>query len=221
MMLKDFYCFYPQGYMTQFYAPCPILLTEKYIGKNRTGELLYGKYENFDFPVIFQQKKSYGGKKMTDFLNTGWGGKLAPISDKVLNLLIENNITGWKTYPIRVFDKKGVEIHGYHGLSITGRCKDLDLTLLKERVDYQYRESGPVYSYYKGYPLDLSTWDGSDMFLLSGTYWRFINKKVYSIFKKNKVSNIKFYNLADFILEESLEKDFTNKVFKQSESYYW
>ena len=207
--------------MTQFYAPCPILLTEKYIGKNRIGELLYGKYENFDFPVIFQQEKAYGGKKMTDFLNTGWGGKLAPISDKVLNLLIENNITGWKTYPIRVFDKKGVEIHGYHGLSITGRCKDLDLTLLKERVDYQYRESGPVYHYYKGYPLDLSTWDGSDMFLLSGTYWRFINKKVYSIFKKNKVSNIKFYNLADFILEESLEKDFTNKVFKQSESYYW
>ncbi len=207
--------------MTQFYAPCPILLTEKYIGKNRIGELLYGKYENFDFPVIFQQEKAYGGKKMTDFLNTGWGGKLTPISDKVLNLLIENNITGWKTYPIRVFDKKGVEIHGYHGLSITGRCKDLDLTLLKERVDYQYRESGPVYHYYKGYPLDLSTWDGSDMFLLSGTYWRFINKKVYSIFKKNKVSNIKFDNLADFILEEFLEKDFTNKVFKQSESYYW
>lgn len=139
MNLKDFYCFDVQGYMTQFFAPpCTNL------GKKGEWELLYGQYDSFDMPVIFQQKKSYGGKKFTDFLNTGYGSNLRPISDKVLEILIDNNITGWKTYPIQVFDKKGNEVPGYHGFSIIGRCKDLDISLLKERVAVQYYESGPI-----------------------------------------------------------------------------
>lgn len=221
MELKDFYKFSPRGYMTQFYAPCPILLTERYKGISAF-ELLYGKYDNFDFPIIFQQRKSYGGQKITDFLNTGWGGLLTPISDKVLNLLIENNITGWKTYPIRVFDKKGNEIEGYHGFSITGRCKDLDLTLVKERVEYQYRESGPIYHHIKGFPLDISTWDSSDIFILSGTGYSFMSKKVYSIFKKAKVSNIEYIKVSEYvIMGEDIEESLINKKFKKDESYNW
>ena len=221
-MFNDFYEIDSEGYMTQFYAPCPILLTERYIGKNSALKLLYGIYEDFDFPLTFKQEKSYGGKKMTDFLNTGWGGVLTPISDKVLKLLRDNNITGWKTYPIRVFEKNNVEIQGDHGFSITGRCRDLDLTIWKEKIDYQYRDSGPIYHYWKGFPLDLSTWDGSDIFLLAGTAHAFINKRVFSIFKNAKVSNIKYKNVGDFIvMGHDLEKDFVNKVFKQKESYTW
>ena len=206
--------------MTQFYAPCPIFSTDKYRGSGIEFELIYGKYDNVEFPLVFRQEKGYGGKKMTDFLNTGYAC-FYPISDKVLNLLIENNITGWKTYPIKVYDKFGTEIPGYHGFSITGRCRDIDLSLLNEKVDYQYIKSGPVYQYYKGFPLDLSTWDGSDMFLLSGTGFFFYTRKVYDIFKKNKISNIGYENVMDFIVEPDLEKSFRIKKFKNRECYNW
>lgn len=221
MTRKDLFWFSTYGYMTQFYAPCPILLTEAYRGTNSTWKLLYGRYDSFEFPLIFQQEKSYGGKKMTDFLNTGWGAKFTPISDKVLHLLVENNITGWKTYPIEVYDKFGNEIKGYHGLSITGRCKDIDLSLLDEKVNYQYRKDGPVYQYYRGYPLDLSTWDGCDMFLFSGTSALFITRRVYNIFKKNKITNFAPENVMDFIMDNSYEEFLRAYKFKNSEAYNW
>ena len=215
MNLKDFYCFDVQGYMTQFFAPpCTNL------GKKGEWELLYGQYDSFDMPVIFQQRKSYGGKKFTDFLNTGYGSNLRPISDKVLDILIDNNITGWKTYPIQVFDKKGNEVPGYHGFSIIGRCKDLDISLLKERVAVQYYESGPIREYYKGFPLDLSAWDGSDIFLLSGTGWSFITKRVYSLFKKHKITNIRYEKVTDHLITDfNREKYYINKDFKNSKYY--
>ena len=218
MTLKDFYYFGTQGYMTQFYAPCTSI-DKKPVGINWEWELLYGRYDNFDMPVIFQQKPSYGGNKFTDFLNTGYAN-LYPISDKVLDILIENNITGWKTYPIEVFDKKGNEVPGYHGFSIIGRCKDLDISLLKERVAVQYYESGPIREYYKGFPLDLSTWDGSDIFLLSGTGWSFITKRVYSLFKKHKITNIRYEKVTDHLITDfNREKYYINKDFKNSKYY--
>ena len=214
MNLKDFYLFSTQGYMTQFFAPpCNI-------GKEGNWKLLYGQYDSFDMPVIFQQEKSYGGKKFTDFLNTGYATNFSPISDKVLEILIDNNITGWKTYPIQVFDKKGNEVPGYHGFSIIGRCKDLDISLLKERVAVQYYESGPIREYYKGFPLDLSTWDGSDIFLLSGTGWNFITKRVYSLFKKQKITNITYEKVTDHLITDfKTEKNYINKSFKNSKYY--
>ena len=222
MILKDFYYFELQGYMTQFFAPCSMLLADEYRGMDDALDLLYGKYDTIRLPLIFQQKKSYGGKKMTDFMNSGWGSVLSPISDKVVSLLTEKKITGWKTYPIRVFDKNGVEIYGYHGFTITGRCRDLDLSLLKERIEYQYCASGPIYYHYKGIPLDLSSWDGSDIFLLAGTGFMFMHKKVFSLFKENKITNCEYINITDFVItDESNEECFINKSFKQNIRYNW
>lgn len=220
MKRYDVFLLWHQGFMTQFFAPCPLFSTDKYRRRPIVWDLLYGRYNDIEFPLICQQKKGYGGKKFTDFLNTGYPN-FYPISDNVLNLLVENNITGWKTYPIKVYDKFGSEIPGYHGLSITGRCKDVDLSLLNEKVDYQYIKDGPVYQYYKGFPLDLSTWDGSDMFLLSGTAYHFCTRKVYDIFKKNKISNIVYENVMDHIVKEDTEELFRTNSFKNKECYNW
>ena len=38
----------------------------------------------------------------------------------------ENNPTGWKIYPIKLYDKKDNEVLGYHGLSVTGKCASID-----------------------------------------------------------------------------------------------
>jgi hypothetical protein len=81
-----------------------------------------------------------------------------------------------------------------------------------------------VYQYYKGFPLDLSTWDGSDMFLLSGTGFFFYTRKVYDIFKKNKVSNVnynKHKNVMNYIVKPDLEESFRTKELKNREFYNW
>ena len=58
MILKDFYYFERQGYMTQFFAPCSMLLADEYRGMDDALDLLYGKYDTIRLPLIFQQKKS-------------------------------------------------------------------------------------------------------------------------------------------------------------------
>ena len=45
-------------------------------------------------------------------------------------LLEENGITGWSTYPIEVYDRKGNSLPDYHGFAITGGTCDQDYDLL-------------------------------------------------------------------------------------------
>lgn len=78
-----------------------------------------------------------------------------------------------------------------------------------------------MYQYYKEFPPDLSTWDGSDMFLLSGTAFHFYTKKVYEIFKKNKISNILYQNVMDYIVKEDSEEFFRSNDLKGRECYNW
>jgi len=87
-------------------------------------ELIKGNFFGINFPVVFKQDY---GKKLLDILDTGWPS-LYLISDHLKNTLETNKLTGWKSYPARVYDKKGVEVMGYNGFSITGRCGPIDYT---------------------------------------------------------------------------------------------
>ena len=65
-------------------------------------DLVKGNYAEIDFPVVFKQDY---GKKLTDILGTGWPS-LYLISDRLKKILEDNELTGWKTFPITVYDKK-------------------------------------------------------------------------------------------------------------------
>lgn len=160
-------------------------------------DLLCGEYENYKFPVIFLSKDSeyIKNNKKTDFLNTGYGGLIYAVSEKVVDVLSSNNITGWKTYPVEVYDRNENYIGGYYGFTITGRCLALKPSLAEPYVK-QY--PGGPYNTYKGHPLNLDYWDGSDIFLLQGTTFQFVSKKVKNIIKKNKLTNICFEDIAEF-----------------------
>ena len=96
--------------------------------------LVKGKYKSINFPVIFKQKY---GKKLTDILDTGWPG-LCLISDRMKMILEEHKLTGWMTYLIKLYDKKGGEIPGYHGFSVIGRCGPVtyDDSSIIERIKF-------------------------------------------------------------------------------------
>ena len=161
-------------------------------GLNEYGMLIKGDYSGIHFPVTFKQEY---GKKLTDILDTGWTS-LYLISDRMKIILEENKLTGWKTYPIKLYDKQNNEIFGYYGFSVTGRCDPIDYSK-SEIIEKRRVSEGPLVKFYKGMYIDLAKWDGSDFFSPKNSDGLMITKKAADALTKNKISNLRLTNLVD------------------------
>ena len=84
--------------------------------------LLAGDYEGIKFPAVFIH---YRGRRWEDILGVGWP-TLYVISEKIKNIFEKNNLTGWKTFPVEVLNKRKKKMEGYYGMSITGKCGPVD-----------------------------------------------------------------------------------------------
>ena len=151
-------------------------------------KLIKGNYQGTDFPVSFKQEY---GKKFCDILDTGFAGFFL-ISERMRKVLEENNLTGWKVFPIKLYDKKGNEITGYHGFSVVGQSGPTSYKK-SEIIEKRLVPHGPLCQYYKGVNID--NWGGTDFFTPEGTYQTFITKKAADILKKSKITNIYLENL--------------------------
>ena len=191
MEIKYFFTFGDDYSSSTFQASAIDLKKDRY-GINEHDHLIKGKYDRINFPVIFKQEC---GKNLKDILGVGWGG-LYLISDKLKTLLEENKLTGWKTFPIKLYDKKNNEILGYQGFSITGRCGESDHTKA-EIMDRQRVPMGPIYKVYKGLYIGLDKWDRSDFFIPDESLRLIITKKAVSVLEKNKITNMRLENLSD------------------------
>ncbi len=197
MEIKDFYDFYSKYISSTIQVGAVGLKEFSPIESNKTyifdeHKLIMGNYEDISFPVLFKQ---YDGKKLQDILDTGWVS-LNLISDNMKSVLEANNLTGWKTFPVKVLDKKGEEITGYHGLSITGRCGPIDNSKA-EIIEKQHFTNGPIVKFRKGLYIGLDKWDGSDFFLPEKYYGIMVTKKAADILKQSKLTNIKLENLTE------------------------
>ena len=182
MEMKDFFDFMSQPASTTVQAH-PANLNIDHL------KLIKGDYHGIDFPITFKQEY---GNKLHDILDTGFAGFFL-ISEKMRKILEENSLTGWKVFSIKLYDKKGNEIVGYHGFSITGHSGPTSYKK-SDIIEKRLVPNGPLCRYYKGVTLD--NWDGSDFFTPEGTYQTFITKKAADILKKNKISNVYLENLA-------------------------
>ena len=191
MEIKDFFDFGDKSTSSTFQAGAIGLERDKddICGQDN---LIKGKYNEINFPIVFKQKY---GTKLLDILGTGWPS-LYLISDRMKTILEENQITGWKTFPIKLYDKKNNEILGYQGFSITGRCGESDHTKA-EIMDRQRVPMGPIYKVYKGLYIGLDKWDRSDFFIPDESLRLIITKKAVSVLEKNKITNMRLENLSD------------------------
>lgn len=154
-------------------------------------KLIKGDYIDIDFPIIFQQTE---GHKLLDILDTGYVS-LFLISDRLKLILEENRLTGWKTFPIILYDKKNNQILGYHGFSVIGRCGSTNFEKSKI-VEKQLVPSGPICKYYRGIFID--RWDGTDFFSPEKKYHTFVTQKVAGLLKKNKITNLRLENSDEY-----------------------
>jgi hypothetical protein len=155
-------------------------------------KLLLGDYNDISFPVVFKQKY---GKKRQDILDTGTAS-LFLISDKMKVTFEDNKLTGWKAFEVKILNKQGQEIQGYHGLSVTGRCGKINYSQ-SEIIEKRLVPEGPLGKYYRGLYVGLDKWDGSDFFLPEKNFGTVITNRAADILKNNKFTNIRLENLAE------------------------
>lgn len=155
-------------------------------------KLIKANYEGINFPVTFKQ---VDGKKFTDILTAGVTSQFL-ISKRLEKILSENSITGWKTYPIFLIDKKGNKIDGYSGFSVTG-ISGRQTYLNSPIIETRYVPEGPIVRLYKGATIDLNKWDGSDFFFAEATFEIIVTKKVAELLKKSKITNLNLINVSE------------------------
>jgi hypothetical protein len=191
MEMKDFY-YFGSRYLSRSFQVNSVGLDEGEESLKAHKSLIQAKYEGINFPVVFKQ---VSGKKFTDILNTGWTS-LYLISDNFKKLLEENHFTGWKTYPIILQDKKGNQIEGYHGFSVTGVSGPISY-VNSPTFEARYVPTGPLVRFYKGGNIDLNKWDGSDFFVPESTTGIYITKRVAEELERNKITNLRLTNVAE------------------------
>ncbi len=147
--------------------------------------------------------RAYMGGQATDFL---WSGLIhvVCVSSRVVDLLREHGITGWDTYPVEVYGRKGEPLPGYHGFAVTGpECRrDRSRSPIVDKPPPV--PGGCGYRVYKGLYFDESQWDGSDIFLVEGS--KVVTERVYSLFKRAKVSNVRFQRLTELEIHVFLDE---------------
>jgi hypothetical protein len=198
MNIEDFFDFSSKFVSTTFHAYAVGLRSGNDFGDIGDGlRLVTGYYDTISFPVTF--KHEYG-KKFHDVLDTG-RASLFLISDRMKSVLEKNALSGWQCFPISLLDKKGSEIEGYQGLSVTGRCGPIDVSK-SEIIQKRLVPNGPLCTYYKGFYVGLDEWDGSDFFLPKYSYGTIISAKAADVIRSNKLTNIQLKTLADIEINE-------------------
>lgn len=168
----------------------------------RGEKLLLGDYKGFTFPIKYigylDVKSLQDTYLLFNFHRTNYGGLNFLVTNKVVDMLSSNGITGWKTYPVEVTTRDNVHITGFNGFTITGRCKAVKPSLIEDNIMITppYKNA-PTYPGYKGFPLDLATWDGSDIFILEHTLYKFVTDKVKNIFNSRDFKCVAFEDIAE------------------------
>jgi len=133
-----------------------------------------------------------GGEIVHDLIWTGW--LLPLVSTRVLSTLRQMNITGWTTYSVELYDKRGKPIPGYHGLAITGRCGAIDRSRSR-KVRHPIMPGTSPADFWQGLFFKDDRWDGSDIFLPEGTGHKFVTQRVKNALESLKIPNIMFERL--------------------------
>lgn len=195
-----FYDFSSRGYLTTFAVRSRIfneMISKRVLRKGGEfyDKLIHGTYDGIEFPVVFDERRDeYGKKRMRDILDTRYP-PVYLISDRLKSLLEDNNVTGWKPYPITLFDKKGNEVPGYNGLSFTGRAGRERVLGESEYTQHYDPTCDPEYRII----FSDGSWDGSDIFMVEGTRAVIVTARVMELLKSNKVTACDFRPLADVI----------------------
>lgn len=150
-------------------------------------QLCWGEYlEGTQFPIVFHPTE-YSGKNFKDVLGMRYGTFTFLISDRFKAVLEDNGVTGWQSYPVEVYGKKGEQILGYNGFSVIGRGGAMEGAYSAEWKEICRR---PPLHY------RLIQWDGSDIFRIYPAYLM-ITKQVKDLLVSAGITGLKFQPFSE------------------------
>jgi hypothetical protein len=152
-------------------------------------------------PVILQ---AIMGGSIVDFLWTDYIPLLC-ISDRIIDLLLNNHCTGWSTYPVKVYDRQKNYLPGYHGLAIKHSVGEIEINRSGIITKPPMTPKGRPRRVYKGIFFDENKWDGSDIFRIE-SFFMIVTKKVRDILKQSKITNIRLTALSEVELDTIIFK---------------
>jgi hypothetical protein len=118
------------------------------------------------------------------------------VADSVVQMLRSHGFTGWGLYDLAVQDKQGQPVPGYSGLSISGRCGNLEQSM---SVQVSRIYPGGVFPVWVGLLFEPSTWDGSDFFMPAQNFgFVFVVEAVKQAFEQAKIRDVEFTPLDQF-----------------------
>lgn len=118
------------------------------------------------------------------------------VSQRVVDLFRNQGFTGWATYTVEVRDKTGKVLPGYHGLAVTGRTGERDLS----RVEVSSRLLHPLgkpQTILTGFYFEDDSWDGSDFCVVGSTIRIVVTGRVVEFFRRAKIRNVEFVRLPE------------------------
>ena len=194
--MRDFYRFSSCNYLTTFYASSArwmdLIKQREFKKCHRFEEALkWGDYssEDISFPVVFKERRE-SGKRMRDILDNR-NVAFYLISDRFRDALEKEGITGWKCYPVEIYDKKGNLVHGYNGFSVTGRAGKM------QEYDVPPVELGYDLESY-GYYFEYDSWDGSDIFNTENSNFLIVTERFIEVIRKYKITACHFARLTEY-----------------------
>ncbi|RMG23878.1 MAG: hypothetical protein D6732_24330, partial [Methanobacteriota archaeon] len=143
-------------------------------------------------PIRFRY---HSGSKPYDLIGTTYA-PLYLVSDCVIHVFEQEGFTGWLTYPVEVYGKKGERLEGYHGFAVSGRCGPIDNTLSRR----EWRPAPPggnPYLAWIGLYFDLSSWDGSDIFVPVSSGYIIVVERVKEALERVGITNVMFDRLTE------------------------
>ena len=143
--------------------------------------------------IRFDRHRESGGDVLCDVV---WTTLVQPvlISNRVADIFRQGAFTGWTTYRVELYDKKGVRVPDYHGLAVTGRCGAIDRSRSR-KVRHPIMPGTLPANFWRGLFFKDDWWDGSDIFLPEGTGFIIVVERVKNALESLNIPNIKFDRL--------------------------
>jgi hypothetical protein len=153
----------------------------------------YDISDNEEQPMPVPCFRPSRGKKWLDCL---LGGTVTLISDRFRTVLIDNHFTGWKTFDIKLLDRKGNSVGGYYWLKVIGKCGPLDKSRSIVEKRKNNRGDGETEVRIGDYFAE-NTWDGSDIFRPAKTGCTYVTERVKRAIEYSKITNVQLKRITE------------------------
>ena len=129
------------------------------------------------------------GRRISDIMGTSLVTATV-VTKRVVLLLQERELTGWRPYRTRLFDKKGQALEGeFFSLGVIGRAGPPDMARIVKEWDVKADGTKVPKRFGGGLFFHLERWDGSDFSLIDESKATVVTQRVLAALEEAGVGN--------------------------------